>query len=171
MALLTLSFSTGLSVSAQTMPKVSDGTNSYWYYMKNHGDTDRAAKVLTKNAAGFYLGIDAWNNKSTWAKFKVVAGTVSGKFDIMTEDGLFLNKGINGDLTAVNVFVATDNTDWTLTADNDSRGIAAYRLFNDDGKRLQLKTPFSLRSEYADANENNNLVLENCQMNITRKVF
>ena len=155
----------GTKTMAQSaMPKISDGTNTYWYYMKSHGDfatdgTNRAAKVLTKNAAGYYYGVEAWNNKSTWAKFKVVAGSAEGKYDIVTEDGLFLNKGVNGDISTTNVFKSTDNTDWTFTATSDSRGVAAYRIFNSDNLRLQLKVNtagFSLRSEYT-TNENNNL--------------
>ncbi len=90
----------GTKTMAQSaMPKISDGTNTYWYYMKSHGDfttdaTNRSAKVLTKNAAGYYYGAETWNNKSTWAKFKVVAGSAEGKYDIVTEDGLFLKKGL-----------------------------------------------------------------------------
>lgn len=149
------------TMAQSTMPKISDGTNTYWYYLKNHGElggsNSRAGKVLIKNTAGYYYGAEAWNNKSTWAKFKVVAGTTAGKYDIVTEDGLFLNKGVNGDITATNVFKATDNTDWTFTVTSDSRGTAAIRLFNDDGTRLQLKiaTAFALRSEYAPDEDNN----------------
>lgn len=149
------------TMAQSTMPKISDGTNTYWYYLKNHGElggsNSRAGKVLIKNTAGYYYGAEAWNNKSTWAKFKVVAGTTAGKYDIVTEDGLFLNKGVNGDITATNVFKATDNTDWTFTATSDSRGTAAIRLFNDDGSRLQMKiaTAFALRSEYAPDEDNN----------------
>lgn len=152
------------TMAQSTMPKISDATNTYWYYMKSHGDfttdgTNRAAKVLAKNTAGYYFGTEAWNNKSTWAKFKVVAGSAEGNYDIVTEDGLFLNKGVNGDISTTNVFKSTDNTDWTFTATSDSRGIAAYRIFNSDNLRLQIKVStagFSLRSEY-NTNENNNL--------------
>ena len=160
---LILGFSVQLTAQAP-MPKISDGTNTYWYYMKNHGDysnndANRAGKVLTKNANGYYYGVEAWNNKSVWAKFKIVAGSAEGKYDIITENGLYLNEGVNGDVSANNPFKSTDNTDWTFNQVTDSRGVAAFRLKNNSGQRLQLKIQsagFAIRSEYPD-DENNNL--------------
>ncbi|HHT23810.1 MAG TPA: T9SS type A sorting domain-containing protein [Bacteroidales bacterium] len=167
---LIIGFSVQLTAQAP-MPKISDGTNTYWYYMKNHGDYskvdpnnpassgNRAAKVLVKNANGYYYGVEPWNNKTTWAKFKIVAGSGEGKYDIITEDGLYLNEGVNGDVFANNPFKSTDNTDWTFNQVTDSRGVAAFRLKNNSDSRLQLKIQsagFAIRSEYP-SDENNNL--------------
>ncbi len=160
---LILGFSVQLTAQAP-MPKISDGTNTYWYYMKNHGQSsegnanNRAGRVLAKNVDGYYYGLLPWNNKSDWAKFKVVAGSVEGKYDIITEDGLFLTAGVDGNLTDKNVFATEDNTDWTFNEATDARGIKAFRLKNNSGTRLQLKIAtanFAIRSDYTSDEDNN----------------
>ncbi len=159
---LSLALILGFSVqlTAQVMPQISDGTNTYWYYLKNNGDLGRVGKVISFKDS-YYRGVDAWNNKSIWIKFKVLQGNADDTYYIVTEDGKYLKRNVENKNNNENVFgTESEKSNWKFVALNNEgsayyNNTNAFRIISHDApatpQRFQMKVSgagYVLRSDY-----------------------
>ncbi len=135
---LALLAGTALTAQAQIMvPKVSDDTNTYTYYLQNAGSNNSYYLTTTLGEESSTTNIVSFANSGTKLQVKLLASTESdGKYNVVatnlgSQTATYIGASGTTEATAVTYYTADakQNADWTITATTHVDANGYYPLY------------------------------------------
>ncbi len=135
---LALLAGTALTAQAQIMvPKVSDDTNTYTYYLQNAGVNNSYYLTTSQGEESTTTNIVSFANTGTKLQVKLLASTDSeGKYNVVAtnlgdQTATYIGASATTNETAVTYYTADakQNADWTITATTHVNANGYYPLY------------------------------------------